>query len=120
MERKSSTNITQTQAESEVRKVSTKGQSQKISLSLFQEGKSIQEIAEARSLTEGTIQSHLISFIGTDLKATDLLEVDKLEKVLEIIKQNPDKNTTELKYLLGNDYSYADVRIGQREMSYKS
>jgi hypothetical protein len=116
MESKASVTIYPTQTESEVKKVSTKGQSQKISLSLFQEGKSIPEIAEARSLTEGTIQSHLISFIGTDLKATDLLEADKLEKVLEIIKQNPGKNTTELKLLLGNNYSYADVRIGQKEM----
>lgn len=97
------------------KKPSTKGQSPNISLALFKEGKSISEIANARSLTEGTIQSHLISFIGTDLKGTDLMEAHKLKKVLEIIKQNPGKNTTELKLQLGNDYSYADVRIGQRE-----
>ncbi len=97
------------------KKTSTKGQSQKNSLALFKEGKSIAEIAEARSLTEGTIQSHLISFIGAELKGADLMENDKLKKVVETIKQNPDKNTTELKLLLGNDYSYADVRIGQKE-----
>lgn len=97
------------------KKVSTKGQSQNTSLALFKEGKSIAEIAEVRSLTEGTIQSHLINFIGTDLKGTDLMEAVKLQKVIEAIKQNPGKNTTELKLLLGNDYSYADVRIGQRE-----
>lgn len=99
------------------KKASTKGSSQKISLSLFKEGKSIAEIAEARNLTDGTIQSHLISFIGTDLKASDLLEEVKLEKVLTAIKQNPGKNTTELKHLLGPDYSFADVRIGQRAIS---
>lgn len=103
-------------SEAEAKTTSTKGQSQKITLSLFQEGRNIQEIAKARNLTEGTIQSHLISFIGTDLKATDLLEAEKLDKVLKIIKANPDKNTTELKLLLGKDYSYADVRIGQRQI----
>lgn len=116
IESKASVPASHIETDSEIKKVSTKGLSQKISLSLFQEGKTIQEIAEARNLTEGTIQSHLISFIGTDLKATDLLEADKLEKVLETIKQYPGKNTTELKLILGSNYSYADVRIGQREM----
>lgn len=97
------------------KKASTKGQSQSISLALFKEGKSITEIAEARSLTEGTIQSHLISFIGVELSGTDLMDADKLNKVIETIKEHPNKNTTELKILLGNDFSYADVRIGQRE-----
>jgi hypothetical protein len=45
------------------------------------------------------------------------MEADKLKTVLTAIKQNPGKNTTELKLLLGNAYSYADVRIGQREAS---
>jgi uncharacterized protein YpbB len=97
------------------KKASTKGQSQSISLALFKEGKSIAEIAEARSLTEGTIQSHLISFIGVELSGTDLMAADKLNKVIETIKEHPNKNTTELKILLGNDFSYTDVRIGQRE-----
>ena len=104
-----------TQSPNTTKKASTKGSSQKISLSLFKEGKSIQEIADARNLTQGTIESHLISFIGTDLKATDLLEAAKLENVLSVIRQNPEKNTTELKYLLGNNFSFSDIRIGQRE-----
>lgn len=90
-----------------------KGESGKISLSLFQKGKSIEEIAKERGLTEGTIQSHLISFIGSKLKATSLISADKLATVLKAIKENPEKNTTELKRLLGNQYSYADIRIGQ-------
>lgn len=97
------------------KKVSTKGQSQSISLTLFKEGKNVAEIAQARSLTEGTIQSHLISFIGTELSGNDLMDADKLNKVIEAIKEHPNKNTTELKIILGNDFSYNDVRIGQKE-----
>lgn len=96
------------------KKASTKGESPRITLSLFKEGNSILEIAKARDLAESTIQSHLVSFIGTEVEPTELIDQEKLNRVLAAIAENTQMNTTELKNTLGNDFSYTEVRIGQR------
>ena len=95
--------------------VKRKGASQNISLKLFKQGKSIEEIAKLRGLVTGTIESHLISFIGTEIKASELISEDKLENIHSVIKSNPDKSTTELKHILGSQYSFSDIRIGQKD-----
>src|SRR5690606_208720 len=54
-----------------------KGETKRISLELFKSGKSIREIAAERSLTEGTVTKHLIHYIGSDIKAADLMDASK-------------------------------------------
>ncbi|MCU0417913.1 MAG: helix-turn-helix domain-containing protein [Cytophagaceae bacterium] len=44
---------------------SSKGETQKISLQLFKEGKSIEEIAALRGMAASTIEGHLVHFIPT-------------------------------------------------------
>jgi hypothetical protein len=90
-----------------------KGTTKQITLQMFGAGKSIAEIAAERSLTEGTIYGHLIEFIGTEfLSIHTLLPLEKLSRVLEAIKQNPEAKSSELKEILGEDFSYNEIRAG--------
>jgi len=81
--------------------------------SLLQRGLPIEEIANERGLTVGTIYSHLGELISRGYP----LEIEKFvpkEKQLKIIdaanKLNPEKLKV-LKDYLGEDFSYAEIRL---------
>ena len=54
---------------------------------LYKAGKSIEEIAKERGLTEGTIQGHLIPYINNgDIKLEDVIEEKKINIIKRIAK----------------------------------
>jgi uncharacterized protein YpbB len=82
------------------------------SLSLFKEGKTIDEIASARDLTYNTIFGHLAHYIDTgEIKTEDIIDKSKLNKLTGLIKQTSFESLSDLKYKLGDDYSFAEVRL---------
>ncbi|CAM3597766.1 helix-turn-helix domain-containing protein [Sphingobacterium prati] len=85
-----------------------------ISLEMFKEGMSISDIAGKRGMVAGTIYGHLINFVGTEVEATELIDQEKLDRILAVIRANPDKSSSELKMLLGADVDYPDIKIGQK------
>ncbi|MGJ1439196.1 helix-turn-helix domain-containing protein [Sphingobacterium siyangense] len=85
-----------------------------ISLEMFKDGMSIADIAVKRGMVAGTIYGHLINFVGTEVEATELIEQEKLDRILGVIRANPDKSSSELKMLLGADIDYPDIKIGQK------
>lgn len=93
-----------------------KGETGRISLELFQSGKTVEEIATLRALKPGTILSHLVEFIGQGVDATDLLPADRLESVLTALRQYPGTPSSSVKAQLGDSYSYTDIRIGIKEL----
>ncbi|WP_294187495.1 helix-turn-helix domain-containing protein [Sphingobacterium sp.] len=100
----------QTADEEGPKKLDTK----EISLEMFKDGMSIAEIAGKRGMVAGTIYGHLITFVGTEVEATELIEQEKLDRILDVIRTNPDKSSSELKMLLGTDIDYPDIKIGQK------
>ncbi|MNI17305.1 ATP-dependent RecD-like DNA helicase [compost metagenome] len=85
-----------------------------ISLEMFKEGMTIADIAGKRGMVAGTIYGHLINFVGTEVEATELIDQEKLDRILDVIRANPDKSSSELKMLLGADIDYPDIKIGQK------
>ncbi len=85
-----------------------------ISLEMFKDGMSIADIAVKRGMVAGTIYGHLINFVGTEVEATELIEQEKLDRILGVIRANPDKSSSELKMLLSVDIDYPDIKIGQK------
>ena len=85
-----------------------------ISLEMFKDGMSIADIAVKRGMVAGTIYGHLINFVGTEVEAIELIEQEKLDRILGVIRANPDKSSSELKMLLGADIDYPDIKIGQK------
>lgn len=99
-----------------------KGDSKRLSLELFKAGKSIPEIASFRNLTVQTIANHLTDFIETG--AVDALEIvskDKMDAILPLVRiavKEGNISLTAMKEQLGDDYSYAEIRIALSHHTY--
>jgi len=88
-----------------------KGETRFITLQLFKEGNKVGDIAKMRGLTIGTIENHLISFISSEeISIGDIVSKNKIENILNAIRENPDSSSSSIKEKLGNDYSYNDIR----------
>jgi len=103
-----------TAADTEPKPKAEKGQSKAISLELFREGMSIEKIAETRNMSVNTIFGHLADCVADgSIEAEQLLSKDKLSAVRKAMEANPHKTLTELKEMLGADYSFNDLKIGK-------
>lgn len=91
----------------------------RITLDMYQDGMDIAEIAKRRGLVEGTVYGHLIHFVGTDIDAEELIEPEKLKKIVDVLKRNSGKSASEIKLMLGEEYSYPEIRIGQKVLEIK-
>ena len=80
-----------------------------ISLSMFEKGMAVEEIAEERGLVLSTIQGHLCHFIEQGRLSVNVLVDDEKHKA---IKGNitPGKSLAQLKKELGNDFFYGEIR----------
>lgn len=98
-------------AEEEVKAKVPVGESKRISLQMFKEGKSIDEIASSRGMVRGTIEGHLAEFIPTgEIEITALITRDKLAAIMNLLKDNPDATSTLIREKLGSSYSYGEIR----------
>ena len=87
------------------------GESKKISLQLFLEGKSIPEIAELRNLVRGTIEGHLVEFIATgEVDINKLVPAEKLTVILKLLGEMPEATSGTLREKLGDSYSFGEIK----------
>ncbi|MEQ6121178.1 helix-turn-helix domain-containing protein [Reichenbachiella sp. MALMAid0571] len=110
---------TQKKIEAEVKethKPKVKGESQRLSLEMFQNGKTIEEIATTRSLSPSTIEGHIVSFIGTELELSQFMNDEKATRIKTVIDSLKEPTLTEVKAKLGDEYSYSDVRAVQNSL----
>ncbi|RKQ51438.1 helix-turn-helix protein [Roseivirga pacifica] len=86
-----------------------------ITFALYKEGKTVEEIAEARGFVASTIEGHLCKYLATgEVMATDLVDEQKLKNMLSLI--TPETETMgEIKAQLGDEYSYGEVRVALEE-----
>lgn len=89
-----------------------KGDSQRISLAMFREGKSISEIAQNRELAISTIEAHLAGFIATgEVEITELVPEEKIIVIQKAIGEvNVQNAISPIKEKLGDSFSYAEIR----------
>ncbi|HRO46429.1 helix-turn-helix domain-containing protein [Agriterribacter sp.] len=99
-------------AETSITAKAKKGDTQRMSLELFMEGKSIAEIAQLRELTTGTIEGHLSRFIPTgEIKITDILSEEKIAAICKAIEETgAGFATSPVKEKLGDAYSHGEIR----------
>jgi uncharacterized protein YpbB len=90
-----------------------KGESNRLSLQLFREGKSISEIATVRGLSPSTIESHLVSFIKTgEVDIKEMVDENKIGVILQVVEELnlPTAATTPVKEKLGDEFSHSEIR----------
>ena len=79
---------------------------------MFQNGKTIEQIANERALSTGTIEGHLAHFVKFgEIEVSRLIEKNKLEKITAYFSNNEDKSFGTAKTHFGNDVSYGELRI---------
>ncbi|ARV16300.1 helix-turn-helix domain-containing protein [Polaribacter sp. SA4-12] len=83
-----------------------------ISLELFKSGLSVKEVAKERSLTPGTIESHLASFIPSgDVDILELIDIKRYKKLINAIEDTKFKSLTELKEKVDKSFSFMELRM---------
>ena len=98
--------------ESDKKSKPQKGDSQRITLSLFNEGKTLKEIAAERNLSTTTIESHLSGFILTgELSIDRLISEEKQNYLLPRLKDiQPSTPLSNIKEELPKEYTYLDIK----------
>jgi hypothetical protein len=83
-----------------------------LTLKMFLEGKSIEEIASQRKLTAGTIGGHLAHYISNgDLDIKKLVTEEKIASISKFFITSGITNLGPAKEVLGNEISYSELRF---------
>jgi len=83
-----------------------------VSFNLYKEGKRISEIAAERSLTAGTIENHLASFVETgEINLNDLVPEKKQQLILDAVSIHGSASHSAIIKDLPEDISYGDIRM---------
>lgn len=82
-----------------------------ITYELYQQGKTIEQIANTRNLVTGTIEGHLAQYVenGT-IPIKDLVEAKKVKKIIEVLESDA-VGLGEIKSKLPKSYSYGDIKL---------
>jgi hypothetical protein len=87
------------------------GASKQISFDMYKAGKTIEEIATARSMAQSTIEGHLTSFVGTgELDVSAFVSPSELSLILKKIKELDGLSGTILKENLPPEITYTKLR----------
>ena len=98
----------------EAKKAKTpKPKTQEVSMALFRQGLTPQQIAKERGLTIDTIYNHLVNYLQTgEIKLDALVTPDHQKAIQRIIRMvAPTDSITAIKALCPADVTYAEIRI---------
>lgn len=99
---------------------STESDTKLISYDMLMEGRTIPEIATARGMVTGTIEGHLMAFIKTGELSIDKFVTEvKIKAILAVMKEASSSETGLIKNMLGDQYSYNDIRAVQNHLLWK-
>ncbi len=92
-----------------------KGETNRLSLQLYRDGKTLQEIAQERNLALSTIETHLASFIPTgEVDVLELVSKEKLDKIMELLEVQPMLGSTAVRQSLDIDASYGEIKAAMK------
>jgi hypothetical protein len=84
-----------------------------LTLDMAKKGKNPLEIAKARSMTLDTVYNHLTKLVQRELigigKILDTERIEIIRRALELFEEGT--STTPIKELLGEDFSYGEIRL---------
>ena len=84
-----------------------------LTFKMFRDGKTLKEIAAERSLTVGTVEKHLAHFVEQgELEIGEVVSSQHQKIIRGIVKTfNKAYSLSEVKNLLPNDYTYAEIKL---------
>ncbi|MFY1046972.1 helix-turn-helix domain-containing protein [Chryseobacterium sp. GP-SGM7] len=94
--------------------------SQVLTFQLFEQGKTISEIALERGLVKETVIGHLAKFAEQGLlDISRVITSDKIKTFQEIYHKNPKENLTDWKTALPNNFEFNEIRILINHFTYQ-
>ncbi len=82
-----------------------------VSLDLYNEGKSIEEIAQIRQFSLSTIEGHFAKLIQLELiDIHDLMKQERIQEIDSLLLEHPNKTLGQLKEIIGESVSYTELR----------
>lgn len=89
-----------------------KGETQRITLELWNEGKTVMEIARERNLVIGTIKSHMSKWIKEGkVDIEKLMDMEKVKTAWKCIEDNPDKSSAEIREIIPFNIDYSELAM---------
>ena len=94
-------------------RISAGPSTKQMTLDLYKEGRSIEEIASERNLKPTTIVDHLAELLeeGEDINVEPLIQPDHYDKIINALHQVGDERLKPVKEFLGDDYSYEEIKL---------
>jgi len=87
-----------------------------ITLSILNEGKTIEETAHERNLTIGTIYSHIAKLISMgSISTTTYLAKNKLDEIIAAIEKLETQTLSSIKKELGHSYTFEEIKLARAE-----
>ncbi|WP_312903071.1 helix-turn-helix domain-containing protein [Chryseobacterium taichungense] len=94
--------------------------SQVLTFQLFEQGKTISEIALERGLVKETVIGHLAKFAEQGLlDISRVITSDKIKAFEDVFKTNPKETLTEWKNALPSDFEFNEIRILINHFNYQ-
>ncbi len=91
------------------------------SLKLFENGKTLNEIAEQRILSVSTIESHLADCVlEGKLEVTKLIEADKVSRIADVARRVGGYWLSPIKNELGDSVTYGEIRAVMNHLKFIS
>jgi len=91
-----------------------KKHTREITLDLYREGKSVEEIAAERGLHLQTIEGHLSHYVESgELDVSLFLSGQVLKRIMDYFRSHPDARLAEAKEAIGMELSWGELRMGK-------
>ena len=98
-----------------------KRSTKEITRQMFQEGKTIEEIAAERSLAVSTIEGHLAHWVREGkLPVEQFVNQDKLDKIIYVAQHLNSTKLNDIKAKLGDEYTYSDLKFAVAHHRYNT
>lgn len=90
-------------------------------LELLDEGFSIKDIVKERGLSHTTIENHIVEIVKNGLyEAEDFADKTRLDTIIEYFEEVDDNSLTAAHDVLGEEYSYFELKLGLAKMKVES
>jgi len=89
-----------------------KGETQRITLEMWNDGKTMMEIARERNLVIGTIKSHMSKWIKEGkVDIEKFMDLDKVKTAWKCIEEHPELSSAELREVIPFDIEYSELSM---------
>ncbi|MDQ1140320.1 helix-turn-helix domain-containing protein [Pedobacter agri] len=96
----------------EKKKKEPKTDTKLVSFELYEQGKTLAEIAKERGLSVTTIEGHLAYYVSTQqIDVAKLVKPNKIRNISEAVESQKTKSMATIRDFLGKDYSFGEIKL---------